>query len=742
MTNKTTNYPWKFQRVGGLDQVVLNTADDIAHLDELDPKLWVALSCPSSGFDFDDKTLALLDADKDGRIRIPDVIEAVKWLKIRLNRLDIIMQGNTELPLSAINNNTQEGKRILTTVVAILDNVNKSNKPTISLNDLHDSNLINANNLFNGDGIIPPTGKIDHELQDFINDVMNVMGSVKDASGLDGINTKIAQAFRQSLQDWLNWHQTVGSATTPLGADTAEAWDLVQSVNDKINDYFLRTELASYAPQAQGVLNVDEKYIVPTDNGLLSDAALAELPLSKITPDRPLMLDTGLNPVWRAKIQRLAQLIRPYLANENAITHHEWLNIKEILSPYALAVSSKPELVHVDITVAPRMTIDKLGEKKIKQLLESDLFDRFAILAEKDSTTPAAAADLADVEKLVIYHNYLYRLLMNFVSFHDFFDLNTRRAAFQSGHLFIDGRCCSLCIPVADVAKHTTLANFSELFLLYCECSRKNSPANANQDKKIIVAAMTAGDSDFLLEGRNGVFIDNEGSDWDAKVIKIITKPISISQAIWDPYKRIGRFITEQINKWASSKDAQFIASADKAIQSQQPPTFDISKSMGIFAAIGLALGALGTALASIASSLFQLKWWQFPLVIIAIFLIISGPSVVLAWIKLRQRTLGPLLEASGWAINGKIKINLFLGSLLTSKAELPQNASRSFIDPTQKRHNKYWFVFYLTLIIGIIVCGGWLWSAGYFDNITQQMTHIQTNSSAETTANHNTPTQ
>ncbi|AWM80630.1 hypothetical protein DKL61_09860 [Gammaproteobacteria bacterium ESL0073] len=725
MTTNTEDYPWKFQRIGGLDQVVLNSAQDIANLDKLDPKLWVALSCPASGLVFNNKILSLLDEDNDGRIRIPEVVEAVEWLKLRVNQLESIIEGSSELPLSAINSETPEGNRLLITAKAILANINKHDKQAISTEDLSESTILNTNNLFNGDGIIPPTSKIDNNLETFIKDALNVMGGVKDASGLDGINDKIAQAFKQSIQEWITWNDSVSSATTPLGDDTAEAWQLVQELKDKINDYFLRTELASYAPQAQSALNVDEKYIVPTDNGLLEDSDLAELPLSKVSANRPLDLKVGLNPIWRPKILRLIELVQPAVYLQDKLSQSDWLNIQQVLSPYAAVVSSKPILVSVEVTTPPNTTIDKLGENRVRQILNSDIFEKFTSLAEKDSTTPAAATDIADVERLVIYHKHLYRLLMNFVSFQDFFDLNKHIAAFQAGRLFIDGRCCTLCISVVDVSKHTTLANYSELFLLYCECTRKNSPINGEQEKKNIVAAMTAGDADFLLEGRNGVFIDNDGHDWDARVVKIITKPISISQAVWSPYKRFGRFITEQINKWATSKDTALLDSAKNAATSPQTTTdtskFDIGKSVGIFAAIGLALGAIGTAVASIASSLFQLQWWQFPLVLLAIFLIISGPSVVLAWLKLRQRTLGPLLEASGWAINGKIGINFFLGAKLTTKAELPKNARRSLIDPMRKRCYKYWLAFLLALIIGCAGATGWLWYRGYFDSKTEQ---------------------
>lgn len=68
---KNDTFCWKFVRIGGLDQVTLQTADELTHLDELDPKLWAALSCPAAGLEFDERTLELLDTDHDGRIRIP-----------------------------------------------------------------------------------------------------------------------------------------------------------------------------------------------------------------------------------------------------------------------------------------------------------------------------------------------------------------------------------------------------------------------------------------------------------------------------------------------------------------------------------------------------------------------------------------------------------------------------------------------------------------------------------------------
>ena len=136
---------------------------------------------------------------------------------------------------------------------------------------------------------------------------------------------------------------------------------------------------------------------------------------------------------------------------------------------------------------------------------------------------------------------------------------------------------------------------------------------------------MTAGDADMLIEGRNGGFIDSHGYDWDATAIKKISNPISLKEAVWDPYKRFARMIGEQINKFASNKDSSLMTSAsqqlDEATAVPATPApfqqFDIAKNVSIFVAIGLALGAIGTAIASLASALFSLQWWQFPLVVV-----------------------------------------------------------------------------------------------------------------------------
>src|SRR3954462_5365308 len=110
MTARALSHPWKFFRTGGLDQVSLTSAEDLLALDHLDQKLWVVLSCPIKGLELDEKTLALIDTDHDGHIRVPELLAAVKWAAIRLRDPALLLRGDESLPLDAIADVAPEGK--------------------------------------------------------------------------------------------------------------------------------------------------------------------------------------------------------------------------------------------------------------------------------------------------------------------------------------------------------------------------------------------------------------------------------------------------------------------------------------------------------------------------------------------------------------------------------------------------------------------------------------------------------
>ncbi|HET7318806.1 MAG TPA: hypothetical protein VFK23_06705, partial [Nitrospirota bacterium] len=130
---------------------------------------------------------------------------------------------------------------------------------------------------------------------------------------------------------------------------------------------------------------------------------------------------------------------------------------------------------------------------------------------------------------------------------------------------------------------------------------------------------------------------------------------------------------------------------------------FDVAKFAGIFAAIGLAIGAIGTAIAALVTGLLRLAWWQVPLAFLGIVLIISGPSMALAWFKLRQRNLGPLLDAGGWAVNARARINIPFGTQLTSIAQIPEGAERSLFDPYKEKKGPLPFIIAVAVVLGLV---------------------------------------
>lgn len=308
-----------------------------------------------------------------------------------------------------------------------------------------------------------------------------------------------------------------------------------------------------------------------------------------------------------------------------------------------------------------------------KQIADYEAAKAAAETANADALA-AAKAEYMPLRKLLLLHRDFYRLLRNFVTLEDFYDRNSRTiASFEAGTLIIDQRACKLCMRVNDPAKHDSQAPLSGMYLVYCNCVNQKSGKSM-----AIVAAVTQGEVNNLSIGKNAIFYDNDGLDYDATVTKIIDNPISIRQAFWTPYRKFSKWIEEKINKSAAEKDAKafgdLTAKADAAADpnAEKKPAFDIAKFAGIFAAIGMALGMIGTALVEVGKGMEGLLWWQYIVIFVCILLVISGPSMIMAWLKLRRRNLAPVLNANGWAINADAIISVPFGRTLTEQVKFP----------------------------------------------------------------------
>lgn len=714
------SHKWRFFRSGGFDQVRLDTAADLITLDELDPKLWAALSCPVNNLEFDARTLQLIDTDDDGHIRVPEIIAAANWATALLKNPEDLLHGRTTLALDAINDGTTEGATILASARHILQNIGKSGESIITIEDTADLSKIYASTQFNGDGIIPVNSADKVDVQHVIEEIMQCVGSETDRSGLPGISEQKIEQFFTEARAYSSWWQIAeknAQNILPLGETTEAAKELLDRIQAKINDYFTRCQIAQYDQRAAESLNpVLAEYEAFAKIDLSAQSLqVAALPLATISANKSLPLESGINPAWFDAIAEFkATIVDPLLGSQATLTFVQWQQLCQQFSAHQAWLETKKGAA-----------VESLGIKRVREILGGGYQQKLLQLIEQDKSLAGTLDAIYSVEKLIRLHRDLYRLLNNFVSFRDFYTAQNK-AIFLAGSLYLDGRTCDFCLRVSDINKHSSMANLSGTYLAYCECQRKGGTEKIN-----IVAAFTDGDADNLMIGRNGIFYDRNNQDWDATIVKIIEHPISVRQSFWYPFKRIGKMIGEQLEKFASAREkavqdqaAAGISSTAQtadATKTTSPAPFDVAKFAGIFAAIGLAIGAIGTAIASIVTGFISLTWWQMPLAVLSIILVISGPSMLLAYLKLRNRNLAPLLDGNGWAVNTRAIINIPFGASLTKLATLPPGAQRSLVDPYAEKQRPWkLYLIVLTLLTAIAL----LWQYGVFDRLTQSFSN------------------
>jgi hypothetical protein len=664
-----TTHTWKFFRAGGFNQVVIGSGSDLLSLDQLDQKLWVALACPTTGVEFDKTTLALIDTDKDGRVRAPELIAAAKWAGGLMKNPDDLLKGSPTLKPSAINDASPEGKLIASFARQVLG---KGDNDEVTFDEAAAAAATFAAKPFNGDGIISADSASDDATKAVIADIINCLGAAADVSGKPGVSqAKVDQFFAEAAaySEW--WKKAEGDATVlPLGVNTEAAAGAVKAVKSKVEDYFARGRLAAFDPRAVNALNRDEKdYTILGAKDLTSNHAdIAGLPLAQVGATTPLPLTQGINPAWAGAIAALqTNAITPLLGAKTVLTEADWNALTGKLAAFDAWNAGKSG-----------GTVEKIGLARAREILASKAKETLTALIAKDAAEAGNSTAVIGLHRLIHYHRDLAKLCRNFVNFADFYGRKDK-AIFQAGTLYLDQRSCDLCLTVDDAGKHATMAGMAGTYLAYCDCARKGSG-----EKLSIVAAFTGGDADNLMVGRNGIFYDRAGRDWDATITKIVDNPISIRQAFWSPYKKLVRMIEERAAKQAADADAQSNAQLTAvantpiapagAVTPAAPakPAFDPS----VIALISLALGTLAAAFASLIGFLKGFEPWQVPLVVGGIMLVISAPSMAIAWLKLRKRNLGPILDANGWAVNAKAKMNVPFGGALTGVAALPPGAT------------------------------------------------------------------
>ncbi|MBO7378664.1 MAG: hypothetical protein J6032_02765 [Bacteroidales bacterium] len=639
------NYKWKFSRVGGITRVQVTSGEDIAHLYELDKKMWTVLSCPTQGLEIDEASLKYMDTNHDGAIHVDEVIEVSKWLTSVLKDKELILEGTDTLKLDALNQENADGKALYDAAVGILKSLGKADAKEISLADS---------------------------------------------------SSCLATVLKAKLEAALAAIDKSAAIEAPFGDQTDAVEAAYNALDAKVKDYFMRGKLAQFATESTASLDVQVAQIqaISAENLTGKMDEIANYPIARVEGKETLDLKAAINPAWAARFNVIRGILDP---KAKELTEADWAGIGSKLKAFRDYQAS--------ITIT-----------------------------EADIKLDDESAGVQLVDKLLHLTRDYYTLLKNYVTLQDFY--GRKKAIFQAGTLLIDQRACDLCVKVADAGAIAAQAPKSGMYLVTCACSSK-----VWNESYSIVAAMTVGDVDDIYVGKNCIFYDRKGRDFEARVTSIIDNPISIPQAMWSPYKKMGKMISDQITKFAAEKEAGVMDEAAKGINEKSDAvkntsaetaketgksvsTFDIAKYAGIFAAIGMALGMLASALVAIISGIAKvfagLVWWKSCLLILAvicgIIILISGPSMFLAWLKLRQRNLAPVLNANGWAVNAMAKINIPFGATLSQAAKYPKTVGAK--DPFSEKMPLWkrlliWLIIILAVVAGV---GYYAYTKGWLD--------------------------
>ena len=690
-------YKWNFESIGGTTRVMITTGEDIAHLSELDPKMWTVLSCPVKGLEIAEKSLAYMDCDSDGKLRVNDVVNTSKWITGILRDPDLLLEGKDSIDIENISRESEAGAKLYKAARQILDNLGKEGS-VISVADTADVAAIFAKTRFNGDGVITENSSDDADDKAAIAAAVASTGGTADRSGVQGVNAEQIESFYKALADYAQWQES--AVELPFGDKTEAAVAAYKALDAKVKDYFVRSRLASFSPESTASLDVQTSRIesISSDNLACKSEEIAAYPLVRITGNAEIDLSAPVNPAWAAQFSTLVSVVCP---EKKTLGEDDWAAIGARFAAYEAWKAAKAGA-----------SAEGLGMETVKALLAKDRKSALLELVAQDAALAEEAGNIEMVDRFLHVFRDFYRLLRNFVTFHDFYDKDRKvKAIFQAGRLLIDQRECRFCMNVADMGKHSAAAASSGMYLIYCDCTTKTKPG-----KLSIVAAMTVGDIGDLTAGKNAVYYDENGLEWDAVITKIVDNPISIAQAFWSPYRRMAAAVENLISKNAAEKDAKMMKDATAKINAApaaapaagtapakpaEAAPFDIGKFAGIFAALGMAVGMIGSALAALAKGIFALKWWQVLLAFVGVMLVISGPAMVMAWLKLRRRNIAPLLNANGWAINAASKISIPFGETLTDIAKYP---ALKLTDPYAKKGLAPWKKWLISLSSLVVV--------------------------------------
>ncbi|MCK6489992.1 MAG: kinesin [Planctomycetes bacterium] len=706
-----------FRRYAGSVQMRLRTFADLEQLKDLPEAHWLATACPVTGLSCDPAFLKCLDIDGNGRVRVRELLAAVEWLAARLADRADCMAGSEVLRLAALADSAAPLRRSAELVLDSLK-VPPEAHDRISLAQVRETKAVIARVMSNGDGIIAPPGIPDERLRALAGDILAHFPAVTDVGGEKGIDRATIKAFAEARAKAVAWLDQ-GLALRPWGEASLARAQAVRAAQAKVDEFFLQCRVIAAQPAAAERFGITPERLAAAvgDPAALRKAADA-LPIAAHDPQGGVLRWSALN--RGAAFELLARLrdevCLPVLGDgaRSGLSENDWNRL--------LAQAAPVLAWHDESAKHPLL---KLGEARLRAIAADDLaaLDR---LCEADLAVADTLKGIAELEKLVLCQRWLFEFASNFVCMPNLYSAR-RRALFEQGTLVMAGREFHLAVLVENRAAHSAVAGHASLFILYCQISG-GTPARTFE----VAVPVTSGTSGGLFVGKRGIFHALDGQEYDAQVVQIVTQPVSLVEALYMPFTRIGKFVVSRVEKWSSSSEKEFDKQlddkADKAAAAAAAAASKDAKaaSQGQIGPIlmggGVAFAAVGSALAYVVAELSRLGPSKIAIGLAALIGILALPSLVLAWIKIRNRNLAVLLEAGGWALNDRLRLTTTLGYLFTRRPDRPLGSTVDWADQipfslamnpdasSELARQRWHRLRFFALVLVLFALASWLW--------------------------------
>ena len=651
------------RRYGGSTQVVIADFDDLRRAIDLPEPWWAATACPVAGMRCDPAVLRALDTDGDGIVHLDDLRRAVRWTDAQLAEVAGCTAGSDELALAEL---APRAEPLAAAARLVLRNLDAPEAERITLAQVRSHQALMKPGESNGDGIVPPERIEDDQVRAAAADILRVVPGADDRGGGTGVSLAVVDAFLAAREQALAWYRD-GDALAAWDAEAVDRARELVALDPAVRGWFLLSRLAAVDPRRAGRLAEAAAEDPDPNDPTAMGALLASLPIAPPDPAGTLLWGKLLPIPTADRLRALRPALEPALAEAPGFDATTW---DAALTRAQAVVAWADRRAGLPAVVLERARLEDLDSERVEAV---------RAICRLDAEWADEIAAIDELERLLLYRRWLFRVANNFICFSELYDPE-RRALFEHGSLFIGGRELRFAMLVHDRATHERLALASGIRVLYLEVGQGGTG-------RLYAVPVTAGRGADLILDRRGVFRDVDGQLHPGRVVQVVSNPVSLSEAIAQPFVRIGTIIGERLGKWQGQATEKLDAGVRAMGTEATPPTPAPAPAGGSGPLLGgsLAFAALGSSFAFVTRQLAAIEPLTILIAVLGLVAAFLVPTAILAWIKLYRRNLAALLEANGWAVNDRMRLTWAQGRLFTRRPDLPPGARSEHHDEIKK---------------------------------------------------------